>query len=838
MTAEVRGASPEQGSGTANATTTTATTSNPPSDVNPISALPQSMKNHSQEPLHFVSDSHGRSTPLAGVEVPKETECTNSSKDRQGLSHLQDVGPNLAFDKPLRTKAGRGSPRQTVKAKWIPLFLLVAYFFVPFQKLPLPWLAPSNQYLLSCLHQILHSTEMYFVIYFLNGSAPNISCTWLCKIQRLLSADQTAVAPFTFQPLPLGSIKPLGWIDDQMNLMASGLAGQQYNFYHIVQHSPWLGGHSEYSPLHEGLPYWFNGLVPLAYGLNDVMLIQQVEDVSDLVLNHQQSDGWLGPEAPAHRDLWGRFPFMLGLMQQVEAEPDRAAKIIPAMYRFVKLMHSMLLDGVGLREIWGQVRYPDMIITLQWLYEKHREDNAQILIETMYLLKKRGLDWTSYWTESHYIFKDLDLVKPPIADPSANFAFTHGVNAVQGLKTGAVLYRFTFNQSLIQTSRNAVNWTMTYHGDPAGSVIGDERESGVGPNRGSELCTAVEAMYSLSYLYQMFGDKTYADRCELATFNALPVSITSDHWAHQYLALPNEPFADQLDNPNPFWNVGRNGIIYGLDPNYPCCTVNMPQGLPKYLSASFVRVGENGIGHALLGPAKMSTNTVSGTTVDISCNTIYPFGPVLNYSVTSSEAFTLYLRVPSWANLRSCSVEINGNGAENPLQPDANTGMTQISLPAGTNNVTYRLSASIRVETRGNNSVSVYHGSLLYALDVGQTVTNLPVRIYNQTATYPAVDGPAQIPHRAHDFTFANTKPWNIAIDPSTLEFHASSHNATTSELKNPIFDYEAPPSYITGRGCQINWALDRGVPAALPKLPEGAVWNCTGNVTDVVLRP
>lgn len=32
-------------------------------------------------------------------------------------------------------------------------------------------------------------------------------------------------------------------------------------------------------------------------------------------------------------------------------------------------------------------------------------------------------------------------------------------------------------------------------------------------------------MYSLSYLYQSMGDNNFADRCELAAFNALPVMV-------------------------------------------------------------------------------------------------------------------------------------------------------------------------------------------------------------------------------------------------------------------------------------------------------------------------
>ena len=224
----------------------------------------------------------------------------------------------------------------------------------------------------------------------------------------------------------------------------------------------------------------------------------------------------------------------------------------------------MLIEDVGFDQTWGRVRYQDMLISLQWLYEHHPMGNQEILLGIMYLLKSRGYDWLNYWTERNFIFADLDTVQPPITDKSPLFPFTHGVNAAQGLKTGATIYRFTANESLLQNNRNGVNWTFTYHGDPAGSIVGDEREAGVNANRGSELCTAVETMYSMSYLYHTLGDNIFGDRCELATFNAWPVSITDDHWAHQYLALASEPYSDRLDNPNPFWNVGDYGMVYGL----------------------------------------------------------------------------------------------------------------------------------------------------------------------------------------------------------------------------------------------------------------------------------
>lgn len=217
-----------------------------------------------------------------------------------------------------------------------------------------------------------------------------------------------------------------------MQLMSNGLAGHEHDFYPVVSDSTWLGGSTEYSVLNEGIPYWLNGFVPLAYGLDDDWLKSQTAEVVDYILDHQQSDGWLGPEAPADRDIWGRFPLCLGLMQLVEAEPGTALRVLPALHHFVSLMHRMLAKNVGYEEFWGRVRYPDMIITLQWLYEKHPGNSSNMLLETMSLLNQRGLRWDNYYTRGHFIFKDLDTLRSPITDKSAVFPHVHAVNAAQG----------------------------------------------------------------------------------------------------------------------------------------------------------------------------------------------------------------------------------------------------------------------------------------------------------------------------------------------------------------------------------------------------------------------
>lgn len=644
-----------------------------------------------------------------------------------------------------------------------------------------------------------------------------------------------AVVPFIFDALPLGSIKPRGWLLDQMQLMAAGLAGHEHGFYHYVANSSWLGGDQEYSELNEGFPYWFNGLVPLAYGVDDDCLKTQVQGAADYVLGAQATDGWLGPENGTARNFWARYPLCLGLMQLAEVDPAYEERVISALWKFTDLMHSMLADNytgylyhdgdkVSQDDTqWGRVRVQDMIITLQWLYEKHPPPNASVLLDNMQYLIDGSLNWDEWYQEGIYITQDLNTV--PVSETIPLFPYEHGVNVGQGLKALAVFRRFTHNDSLLETTRNAVNWTFTYHGAASGAILADERLAGLAPYYGSETCTLVETMYSLGYLYQAVGDNDFADKCERTAFNALPVQLTPDWWARQYVSEPNQPYSEDLSD-KPFWNVNNWGQTYGLETDYPCCTVNHPQGYPKFLSASYVKVGDNGLAHVLLSPASVSSTLSSGN-VMVDCTTNYPFANIFSYTTTSTPSFDFYVHVPQWANLASSTIA-TGN-TTTPLSPDLHTGLHKLSLSAGTTSATLTLNTDIAVELRANDTVAVHYGALIYALSIPSTNTSTLPKAFNTNQEFPSSYAPPQ----SRDWQLTNTSAWNIAIDPSTLTLNTA--NRSAGALPNPIWAPGAPPTSMSVRACEIAWGIYKGVPDVPPPKAER---KCLGDVFEARLEP
>lgn len=362
-------------------------------------------------------------------------------------------------------------------------------------------------------------------------------------------------------------------------------------------------------------------------------------------------------------------------------------------------------------------------------------------------------------------------------------------------------------------SRRAVDWTFKYHGAASGTILADERLQGLSPFYGSELCTTVETMYSLSYLYQALGDTSFADQAEKAAFNALPAAVMGDWWAHQYVTQPNQPFAKSLPS-RPFWNVNENGTTYGLEPNYPCCTVNHPQGYPKFLANSWVTVGSDGLGHALLSPSSVKTTLANSAEVSVEAKTNYPFEDSLSYEITSSAPFTLYVRIPGWADKAATTLSTPTQQSTG-ISVDSHTGLMAIPLLSGKSSVTVTLSRSLYTIPRQNQAVSIMHGPLLYTLDVGYKAKSLGRK--------------PDAPEQSNEWEILPTKPWNVAVDIRTLKVKTI---GTPGSLASSVWSYGAPPIYIEAKGCEIEWPLQWSGPGAVPLNPK-----CKKNGSTIELR-
>lgn len=629
--------------------------------------------------------------------------------------------------------------------------------------------------------------------------------------------SQDLVQP-VYQSLPLGAIKPRGWFKDQLQLEAAGLAGNLYDFYRFVHDSMWIGGSTEYSVLHESSPYWFNGVVSLAFGLDDTRLQGQVYDYMDYVLDHQQDDGWLGPETtPESRGLWARCYFLLGLMQYAQADPSQEERIVDSMHKYIQLAHSMLKDNfTGLIQKEGQdfdgdgfgaMRAHEMHIPLQWLYEKHPRNNSQIIWETMELMIEGGAqansDWRKYWVKGVY----PEVTYTPRDQPYDEL-FNHGVNMAEGLRYPLAIYRMTHDEALRTQTRTAVDLLAQYHKSLAGTIIGDEFVTDLNPIRGAELCTAAEMTFSMAYIYQYLGDNDLADWAEQVAFNAVPGSIFPDWWSHQYVQQENQPWSRNLtESPGMWVNVGSQGNVFGLEPNYPCCTVNHPQAYPKFLANSFTLTEDGGIAHVHLIPGSVTTS-LGNNKVTIQADTNYPFGMNLQYTINSDSDFTFYVRIPGWADQSST---INVGGKSSQISP-SDKGLQKVELGKGSSSVSVTLETEPRVVTRANNTAAIYYGPLLYSLYIDSKVSEVtPIAFDGSAMPLSSTTG------HTHDHVIEPTSIWNVAIDTSQIKMV----HADASTLSNPIWDLGAPPVELRVAAVEIDWPLEYDTAADPPLEPK-----------------
>ncbi len=520
--------------------------------------------------------------------------------------------------------------------------------------------------------------------------------------------------------LPLGSVKPSGWLKSQLEAQANGLSGHIDDFWPDLVNSSWRGGEGE---AWERGPYFLDGLVPLAYLLDDERLREKTLKWIQPVIESSSDSGWYGPAK--NKDRWPLAVANKVLMQYYEATGDTNA--INVLLKYFRYLHSTSPDWP--HKDWRGVRAMENAVTGYWLY---RQTGEKWILETIESIQKNGADWTTYyekfpWDSSAAAARTI----PHTGTPEGMTA--HGVNNSMAIKYPGLWYQ----QSKEERFKNAVFAGISKydlnHGQAAGKFSCDEHLTGKGPNQGTELCSVVEYMFSLEELYEVFGDNRLADRLELLTYNALPGTTTPDIWAHQYDQQSNQVLVSAAKRD---WSSnGDYSNIYGLMPNFACCLANMHQGWPKFVESMWMATNENGLIAVTYGPSVVKAKVAKGKEVTITEVTNYPFNGQIAFTISTENPvkFPLEFRIPGWAD----SVEIKYRNKALVFK-----GKSRIKLNEkwkDGDQITMQIPMDLRFERRYNNSVSVMRGPLYFSLRIDKEYKSVKIN-YDNFAYKGSVD--------------------------------------------------------------------------------------------------
>lgn len=155
----------------------------------------------------------------------------------------------------------------------------------------------------------------------------------------------------------------------------------------VGPNSGWLGGSGE---SWERGPYFLDGLIPLAYLLNDSALQPKAQRFVAWTLTHQATNGMIGPSS--NDDWWPQMVMLKALAQYQEATGD--ARVVPVMERY--FAHQLrALPCRPLRE-WGKFRWQDEALVVLWLYNRNGDRS---LLDLVRLLRRQGYDWRGQFSD-------------------------------------------------------------------------------------------------------------------------------------------------------------------------------------------------------------------------------------------------------------------------------------------------------------------------------------------------------------------------------------------------------------------------------------------------------
>lgn len=623
-------------------------------------------------------------------------------------------------------------------------------------------------------------------------------------------ANRPPLAPSPVVRLPIGAVRPQGWLKKQLELQAEGFHGHLTEISRFLkkENNAWLSKSGEGDHGWEEPPYWLKGFIGCAYLLENERMKTEAEIWIQAALNSQQEDGWFGPgkgrtgeatDLKGRDDLWPNMIMLFCLQTYYERTSDpRVLRLMEKYFRYLaSLPEEKFLVGY-----WPSMRGGDQIYSILWLYNLTGDE---------WLLDLARKTWrkTARW----------DVVTDT---PGREIVNWHNVNIAQAFRAPTTFWVLSREPRLRDASERVWLKIRELYGQVPGGMYGaDEnaRRGYTGPRQAIEACGVAEEMLSDELLISITGDPVWAERCENATFNTYPATMTADFKALRYLTAPNQP---QSDHANKAPGVQNGGPMFLMNPHdHRCCQHNSSHAWPYFAQHLWYAAPGNGLAAYVYAPCEVKAKVADGVQATITERTRYPFEEQITFKVALPKAakFPLYLRIPAWCE--NAALTVNGSKISTTLaagklakvERDWQNGDTVVlSLPM-------QVTTTKWVDNRG--TVSVNRGPLTYSLQIKEEY-----RRFGGTDAWPAWDIFPASPWNyglvlkgtpAQDFKFVQA-PWPADDQPFRSDAAPVRLTATAKKIPNWTLD---------ARGC-INEVIIQPVKSSEPEetvtlIPMGA---------------
>ena len=532
--------------------------------------------------------------------------------------------------------------------------------------------------------------------------------------------------------LPLGEIKPSGWIKNQMlRDITSGYISAydrtqpslSRNFFGPVKQKEYSidkDGNKKAQPAgwwpgeHEG--YFADDVVRNAFLTGYAPWMEKAKMIIDNVISNQDKDGYIGvydkdcrvdKHAFKDGDLWTQSRMQVAILAFYEFTGEKKyldAVVKAADYNiscFEKSKINYFSQGLSIGLMYIDV--------LEWLY---RITNDQKYLTFAF---KFYNDYCN--APANMLMTDMKLDN--LLDGKKNF-LGHSVHVVDHIRVPFWLSTET-KDPRYQEAVNNIFYKLYNTLTPTGAMVTDLKvHESVAGNYGSptlpyEFCSTTELLSTLASGFQKFGKFDLGDAAENITFNAGQGARFPDGKAIAYCSKDNRSSSTFNDAPR---GEGFR-YQYAACHSVACCNLEAAKLMPYYVSNSWMKSADGkAIVAFLYGPSEVNTS-LNGVKVKLVETTLYPFENSVKISVNPSETknFDVLLRNPDWSK----NTRVTAIGATVKFEKGF-IRVTRNWTKGDVINLTFE--DKVVVEKFMNNELFLKKGALIYALPLAGKLTS------------------------------------------------------------------------------------------------------------------